>query len=1156
MKLMQIKLSGFKSFVDTTVIDIQGQLVGIVGPNGCGKSNVIDAVRWVLGESSARQLRGESMQDVIFNGSVSRKAVSRASVELVFNNERKILSAMWNEYAEISIKRLLSRKGESLYYINNQIVRRRDITDLFLGTGVGSKGYAVIEQGMISRIIDAKPEELRIYLEEAAGVSKYREKRKETLSRLEYTKENMVRLQDINSELADNILKLSDQAEVAENYQNLTIRLKNLQLLALLLRMQKSRFTLNDADISIENYEKSLTQNLNQKQAIHDQLDKKYDQKSIQEPRLAKLTEEFNNLRSNIARLEERQNNSVKRLTQLNQEKEHYHKQVLQIDEQINVISDSTKLANSSIEINNDKVVELQLTFDAKQDDYTATEDDKQVSSKVLTDIAKHVSQEQQELSLFNNTLTHKKQQLHNLNTRLKKLEQETVGNILDLDRAYHEIKDEISRLNIELEGLHTQIDSDKHSISAFEAKKAESLTLTHQLKNQISGTSAKIATLNQLLARQNNSYDLSKVLANPEALSPLWKNIEVESGYEVAVEAALGNLLSGISLTSLDELIHEPSHALVLWHASTKSPHVIGSLATKVKIKDEKFAGIYVLLNQFTLADDFRSGLQYVVEGISRVVTQSGHILTSEYISFNGENSNNHVLEYQNQQKELSVELLDLEQQLATTEENYAYNLKQFNLVLEKYTSRELEYKLKQKEQHQLQLEFTKQEQNHLHMVRHQEKISHEITTIKNEITYVEDELTDFVSKIEEHELLLEDLLNRQEQAKLQHHDKEVQYTRAKNGLLEIETQINHLNSENRLLGQQLSLAAKQIIDKQSQRETVCARISEIEHEEVDLKADRGSVELDIARSTIGELAEEINQESQLLKQLGISISESKNELSKLEQSKSVFQDKLNQARLKQQESLISLHNYQESIDALEVDVYDADTLLLENKLSLAEIQSQVASLKSQIEAMGLVNLKAIEDLSLAQAKFEDLTSQIQDLSTAIETLEQAIMQIDASTRKMLSETYTKVNETFNVYFKLLFGGGGAKLELTEGDILVAGMQIYAEPLGKKNSSIHLLSGGEKALTAMSLVFALFNLNPAPFCILDEVDAPLDDANTLRFCRLVKELSERTQFIYISHNRLTMEMAEQLVGVTMQEKGVSTTVSVTLVDSIKHIDA
>ena len=342
----------------------------------------------------------------------------------------------------------------------------------------------------------------------------------------------------------------------------------------------------------------------------------------------------------------------------------------------------------------------------------------------------------------------------------------------------------------------------------------------------------------------------------------------------------------------------------------------------------------------------------------------------------------------------------------------------------------------------------------------------------------------------------------------------------------------------------------------QQSQREVVYVRIGEIEHEEVDLKTDKGSLELDVARSTIGELTEKINQDSELIKQLNISIGESKNEVSKLEQAKSIIQDKLNQARLKQQESLISLHNYQENINALELDAYNADELLLANKLSLTEIQTQTTGFKAQIEGMGLVNLKAIEDLGLAQAKFEDLSAQIQDLTSAIETLEQAIMQIDASTRKMLSETYTKVNETFNVYFKLLFGGGGAKLELTDGDILVAGMQIYAEPLGKKNSSIHLLSGGEKALTAMSLVFALFNLNPAPFCILDEVDAPLDDANTLRFCKLVKELSEHTQFIYISHNRLTMEMAEQLVGVTMQEKGVSTTVSVTLVDSIKRIDA
>ena len=789
MKLLQIKLSGFKSFVDSTIIDIQGQLVGIVGPNGCGKSNVIDAVRWVLGESSARQLRGESMQDVIFNGSVSRKAVSRASVELVFNNERKMLSAMWNEYAEISIKRLLSRKGESLYYINNQIVRRRDITDLFLGTGVGSKGYAVIEQGMISRIIDAKPEELRVYLEEAAGVSKYREKRKETLSRLEYTKENMVRLEDINSELSDNILKLTDQAEVARHYQDLNAQLKHLQLLALLLRMKKSTTVLNEADSSISDYEKSLAQNLSEKQVIHDELDAKYDKKNTQEPLSAKLNDEFNNLRSNIARLEERQNNTAKRLTQLSQEKEHYTKQILQIDEQISTINDSITSANLSIEINNDTAVELQLMLDAKQDDYTLIEEDNQVSSKILADIANQVGIGSQELGLLNNTLTHKKQQLHNLTTRLKKLEQETRGNILDLDKAYHDIKDEISELNIELESLCIQIEADKSIVSNLELRKSESLNQTYQLKNQISSVSAKVATLNQLLARQNNSYDLSKVIANSEVLSPLWKNIEVVPGYEVAVEAVLGNLLSGVSLHSLDALLLEPNHSLVLWHANANVSYAGGSLAAKVKVKDDKFSGIYAILNQYMLTNDFDSGLQCIVEGKSKVVTQSGHILTPEYISFNGDSSNNHVLEYQNQQRELSVELSGLEQQLVVLEKETADNLKQLSSALEKFASQELEYRLKQKEQHQLQIEFTKQEQNHLHMVRHQEKISYEITTITNEIIYAEDELADFITKIEEQELLLEELLDKQQQAKAEHSDKEAQYNRAKGALTEIET-------------------------------------------------------------------------------------------------------------------------------------------------------------------------------------------------------------------------------------------------------------------------------------------------------------------------------------------------------------------------------
>ncbi len=1148
MKLSQIKLSGFKSFVDSLTINISGQLVGIVGPNGCGKSNIIDAIRWVLGESSARQLRGDTMQDVIFNGSISRKAVSRASVELVFLNDGQILSDLWNSYAEISIKRILSRNGESAYYINNQVVRRRDITELFLGTGVGSKGYAVIEQGMINRIIEARPEELRAYLEEAAGVSKYRERRKETVSRLDYTQENLVRLEDICSELQVNIEKLSEQAQVASLYQDLNSELKQLQLTQLVLKIEKAKTSLDDANKLINNYKQELSINAEEIQALQNKLSSEYKAKDIHTPILASLNEEFNQLRFNIAKFEERQKNNYNRKEKVTTESEQIRLQLEAVKNQIEELGYLKQETIIELDLKSDDIIEQQLLRDEKVVSYNQMEQVYIESGRKVTQLSNQLNQIRHELGLINNTINHKKQQLNSLNTRLVKLTQETSINLLDLDQEYTVLKNTLDELELTLEVLLDELNYEKDKKTELELMQAAALEKIHQLKNQKVALETKINTLKQLLAKQNVKFDLSEIAANCD--KQLWQALEVEPGYEVAVEIALGHLLPAWPFQTINDILKTPEHLMAFWQVSDRALSAESELSKRVRINDTRFNQIYKVLNQYTVASSLIEAQSLLQKSQTHVITLDGHIVTAEYIIFNANTNNSHILEYQNQINELENELIKIEDELIYNQMEYDDHAASLNTLKHKLIGQEQKYQEQLNYKHKLNLELTKQEQNHLHIKRHQEKVVAEIAILTKDIEFANAEIAKLEDQIEERNLVVENSEYNYEQVQIKYDEDITNFNLIKNELSAFDNKLNQLELNSKLLQQQIGLSDKQISDKKVHIEQLNQQLIILANEKEQLTADTITCELDLAKETINNLMLKIEEEKALIAKLDLTINEYKSQLNKLEQQKSKTQDALNKAFLAQQEHTIVLHNDEENISSLDIKEYNSNEIITNNKLSLNQIQTRITQLKQQIDQMGLVNLKAIEDLGLAQTKYDDLSFQVNDLTNAIALLEQAIVQIDGETRKILNDTYVKVNEMFNVYFKILFGGGGAKLELTDEDILISGLQIFAEPLGKKNSSIYLLSGGEKALTAMSLVFALFNLNPAPFCILDEVDAPLDDANTARFCKLVKELAVKTQFVFISHNRLAMEMAEQLVGVTMQEKGVSTTVSVELIDA------
>lgn len=1161
MKLQQIKLVGFKSFVDNTIIDLTGNLVGIVGPNGCGKSNIIDAIRWVLGELSARQLRGDSMQDIIFNGSGNRKPISRASVELVFDNTSKILSGLWSNYDEISIKRLISRGGESLYYINAQVVRRRDITELFSGTGVGVRGYAIIEQGMISRIIDAKPDELRLYLEEAAGVSKYRERRKETLSKLQDTLDNLVRIEDINGELEKQIATLAEQAADAHKFQQLHLDLRLSQATLILLRINQAKSVLNNVNANLVQVDEQVKQLQAGLDDANIQLEAQLGIRSTKDNELSTITEEFNILRTSIARLEERIEYNKSLQVRIANDKVRLSQELLEQEQEVQLSLQHITESEESILDNSNHIQEQQLIREENSAIAVILEDEYQQYNQQYSYWGEQITTKKHELELLKNSCQHKQQQLNSLNIKLNKLEQDKPANTLDFNQSYFSIKDEVANLDIELIHTEEELSTVKLAKDELRANIENLLKQSYEAKADISVLDSKLHTIKELLYKQVTNVAIDDFVAPQDVLAPFWQNIVVLSGYELAVEIALNNLLNAVHIEDFNKIMRIPDSHLTFWVNNSikfdvvkaNQPNNWITLDKFVTVKEDSFANAYVILSQFIVCEDFKEALDVITcvkQDRQLIVTKDGHLVSGDYVIFNANCGHGHILEYQNKILVLENDLSNSMAQAAKIDNQLlqakaAHDKHQHNLLrLSELYNNNLKLK------HELQLKFTKEEQIFIQNKTHYQRIEQELSLLYNEISHVDDELSAIKIKIDDITIEIEYLQEKQNLAELEKTASEIRYNSAKSTLSALDLKLNKRIIDNQVVKQKIQNIASILHNRRDSIKRIKAKIDNLVEEEQNiLSNDNGEIEM--LHGNIIELATMIENKNAEIKAIGGSISQIRSGTNNLLQQKEQLMAKLNQLYLKQQEQEILIQSYNDGL-AKEADIV-ADIDLTNEIRSLSSMQDHINNINSQIEQLGLVNLKSIEDLEQANIKYNDMEFRVVDLKDAMQTLEGAIKQIDEETRVLLNDTYAKVNQTFAIYFKTLFGGGDANLQLLDKDILQSGMQIFAQPLGKKNSSIQLLSGGEKALTAMSLVFALFSLNPAPFCLLDEVDAPLDDANTGRFCNLVQELSAKTQFIYISHNRLTMEIADQLVGVTMQEKGVSTTVSVNLVEAVKH---
>ncbi|HFC8507703.1 TPA: chromosome segregation protein SMC [Neisseria subflava] len=1156
MRLTHIKLSGFKSFTDPTTIHVPGQLVAVIGPNGCGKSNVIDAVRWVLGEASAKQLRGESMQDVIFNGAATRRPAPRASVELVFDNSDHSLQGAWGQYAEVSIKRQLTRQGESTYFINNQTVRRRDITDLFLGTGVGARGYAVIEQGMISRIIEARPEELRAYIEEAAGVSKYKERRKETEGRLKDTREHLQRLGDLQNELARQVEKLEKQAETAERYKSLTAQLNQQQDLLDYAQWQQSLAAADKATAQHQSLQAQQDETAAQVQALNDEVHALQTAEQSQQQAVHELSNKRGVLREQIARLEEQirhQQNLHQRIERDKQAAQAQLQRIHQEQQQIRVKLEENEL---QVEEKQTELAEWAMQVAEHEERLPELEEAQATLNAAFQTQQDEANRIRRELALKQQQLAHAEQTVAKHEERKGRLKQENQALNLPDEAETAAAQEAAALLQSQQEHYEEQIIAAEDALHTAREVFQTTSNRFQSLKQQHITLQAQQQALSQILSQQQEAADFWQA-TDHTAAPQLWQHITAPAEWQHALSVILAERLHARAVPHG----FVPPTPLPQGQAAWLSDDLSGGF--------KKSLPVQALLNQIQVQPPFQTALHHWLDGVLCApdlsyalahqsdlgahqiwLTPEGHQVDKVSVLLYAKPAQESLIAQKARLDGIASELEKLAPELSAAEAAF----KQAEAAV---GSSEVQHKNLMQQQQQHTRQYSQAQQRAAELLARinqgqirREHIERELAQLAEEQTVLQhtsDGLADDIVTLQEAAAELE---HQQQTATHSRQEQQGRLKQAQLALLEANRQyglaevaVHKLNQQKQNYQQQIAQLEQQTFDWQErQQELALAYETEFQNDEQHIKLE----ELSEAVQTLDEEYIVVQEKLAQIQEQG---REQYAKVQTLQTQLPQLQAATQTALLQQQEALINAKRYHQNLTERAAD-FDALEALA--KESPKVLNTSIGSLSQQIEALGAVNLAALQELEEARERDGYYRSQSEDVQAAIALLEEAIAQIDDKTKERFKETFDAVNGKVQTFFPTLFGGGEATLKMIGDDLLTAGVSIMARPPGKKNSTIHLLSGGEKALTAMSLVFALFSLNPAPFCLLDEVDAPLDDANTSRFCNLVKEMSAQTQFLYISHNRLTMEMAEQLVGVTMQEKGVSRIVAVDIKQALE----
>ena len=1162
MRLTKIKLAGFKSFVDPTQVTFPSNLTGVVGPNGCGKSNVIDAVRWVMGELSAKHLRGDNMADVVFNGSAARKPVGTASVELIFDNADGKIGGPYASYNEIALKRQVSRDGSSAYFINASRCRRKDITNLFLGTGLGSRSYAIIEQGMISRVIEAKTEDMRAFVEEAAGISRYKERRKETESRIGETRENLERLQDLRDEIDKQIRHLQRQAATARRYQSLkeSERRRTAELLALRMRDLDSGVEVHDS--AMRGREIAMQAALADQRAAEAAIEKQRAFHGEQGERVAGVQGRYYEVGADISRMEQ----SIQHTREL---RERQRSDLAQAVATLNDLATHIERDERETASLRTEIARLEPELERVQAAESAAAADLAAAEEQLQDWQRRWEEFNRALGSADQTTQVERARIEQLENQLRRIMAQTDRLAVEREALLAQVSTEqLSALGEQESRARAASDDLSEALNAslerVQALRSEQLIVEKALETARTERERTRGELTSLEALQKAAltHDAGRAsewlegagLANRPRVT---ETLDVDSGWERAVETALGDYLEAVCVDHLDSAAETlagfaKGRVTLIESVSAAGDAAAETLASKVAGPAAVIAQLATVLTAESLSDALQSRAT-LAPGES-IITRNGEWVGRDWLRVNrGADHHAGVIEREHRLKSLRSAVGMAEQRTSEVEAHLA-------AVRQSLTDAEVERDQAQSGIHTAhrhhadvmgQLEGARARLHESTLRR--DRLDDEAADVAQERGVTQEALARARAELDRGLLLLGELDSRRPELEGEREDRREAVTGS------------------RARAQSAQVGARDLLirieSRRSTEASMTVGVNRMAEQRTQLVKRRDELERELAGGDEPILQLEARLHDTLARRLDIEseLSVARRELEEADAELRVLDEKrltaeqlvlqareaMEAARMAAQETRVRREALAEQFAETRFDLADVQQSLAP-EANVPDWEQSLAQVRVDLEKLGQVNLAAIDELKEQTERKEYLDRQFADLTSALDTLDQAMRRIDKETRTRFEETFERINAGMKEKFPRLFGGGHAYLELVGEDILQAGVAVMARPPGKKNSTIHQLSGGEKALTAVALVFSIFDLNPAPFCLLDEVDAPLDEHNVGRFCDIVREMSTRVQFIFITHNKTTMELASQLVGVTMTEPGVSRLVAVDVDEAMR----
>lgn len=1168
MQLSKIKVSGFKSFVDPTVITLPSQLVAVVGPNGCGKSNIIDAVTWVMGESSPKYLRGEALTDVIFNGSTARKPVGQASVELIFDNTDGTIGGEYAKFSEISIKRMINRESDSSYYLNGVRCRKRDVVDIFLGTGLGPRSYSIIGQNMISRIIEAKPDDLRSYLEEAAGISKYKERRHETELRMNHTKENLSRVNDLQSELDKQLSHLKHQANIAEKYKTLKQqeRILRAELYGIQWRQLDSRMVSHT--LNIQRQETALEARNSEISKTDRDLEQLRHEQRVGHDAFQEVQRRYYAVGNEITRIEQD--------TLHYQERQHqWENDLKQVENDFDLVKNQMTEAEDNLqEIEHDiQTLEPQISVVAEEKDVLhreleTAEKETQTLQNKWDDFNQATAKSAQSAQVEKTHIQHLEQRMSSLQKRKEQLQQDqNQFNFSDLQQEIEDYSKKSFEVENKLEDQSQQLSETREEISELQsAQQDANVQLDHARSElqKLRGQQASLEALQQTALGQRDNPATPWVKQRNLSDNPrLAQHLKVEKGWELAVEKVLGFDLQAICIDKVKDVVpyldeFKTGNLCVFTSEKTESKFKgdkkSGQLSEKVESPwplDSFISGIYVAENM-----DEALALCESLEANESVITRDGIWLNRSWLKIlREEDPAAGVFQREQELKQLELRIDDLQDKQAQLEAEISQRKDRIIKLEQLRDQLQQSFNQQQAQSAQINAQHKMKQERLVELTSQAERFKTELTECTLQFEQSQKELlqarslwekalSDLESEAKTREALVV------ERDKVRH---QLQLTREnankkKDHLHELEIRLQTSKSQKSSLKQNLTRFQAQLAALNERKTTLQSELSSMQPMDILKKA--------LSRA----LDKHVGIESEL-NAARVSIEALDLEFRNMEEKRQIIERDINKIRSALEVLRVEQQGWKVKTDTLIEQIKETEFALedvlkdLAQDITAEEWQGKLDQVITRINRLGPINLVAIEEYTVCLERKEYLDRQVADLQAGLATLEDAIQKIDKETRARFKDTFDQVNNRFQELFPTIFGGGKSYLELTSDNLLEAGITVMACPPGKRNSSIYLLSGGEKSLTALALIFSIFYLNPAPFCLLDEVDAALDDANVLRFTRLVKSMAEKTQFIFISHNKITIEMGEHLIGVTMNEPGVSRLVSVDIEKAMNMVE-